>query len=223
MKKFLLPLTIILLSCSPKEDCNEKINLLPMYGKVKKCDKQIQTDNKFFAFCDKEFKNRKEAAKIYVNLGWAYLNNGILDTAMFRFNQAWLLDSALIDVNWGFGAVLGAQQQYEQAIYYLKRYQTANPNNDRIYIDMATTYFQYASFQNQKGLNDSWISNLNIGKFCIKKSLEINDKNAYAYRQLAIAYYNENKIDSSKYYGQIANKLDPKVLHPDFKKAVGIN
>ena len=51
----------------------------------------------------------------------------------------------------------------------------------------------------------------------------INDKNAYAYSQLAVAYYYENNIDSARYYGQLANKLDTKVLNAEFKKAVRID
>lgn len=142
---------------------------------------------------------------------------------MKRFNQAWLLDSTLIDVNWGYGAILGANHQYGKAISYLKRYQSSNPNNDRIYINMATAYFQYTLSEQQKGQNKSWVLNLNKCKSCIKKSLRINDKNAYAYSQLAGVYYYENKIDSAKYYGEIANKLDTKVLQPEFKKDLGID
>ena len=203
--------------------CQKPDNLKPRYGDVVKSQEYIDLDNKFIDDVVKEFGTREIAAKKHLNFGWNYFKKGDFNTAMRRFNQAWLLDSTLIDVNWGYGAVLGAKQQYEQAIDYLKRYQCSNPNNDRIYIDIATAYFQYASSQKQKGLIESWVLNLNKGKSCIKKSLLINDKNAHTYSQLAVAYYNENNIDSAKYYGQLAIKLDPKVLQSEFKKAVGID
>lgn len=204
-------------------NAQEPNNLRPRYGDIVKTQEYIDTDNKFIDAVVKQFGTREIAAKKHIEYGWNYFKKGDLNTAMKRFNQAWLLDSTLIDVNWGYGAILGAYKQYEKAIYYLKKYQRSNPNNDRIYIDMATAYFQYASAQKEKGIIESWVLNLNKGKSCIKKSLMINDKNAYAYSQLAVAYYYENKIDSARYYGQLANKLDPKVLHPEFKKAVGID
>jgi len=201
----------------------EPNNLKPRYGDIVKSQEYIDTDNKFIDEVVKQFGTREIAAKKHVKFGWDYFRKGDLSTAMKRFNQAWLLDSTLIDVNWGFGAVLGSLKEYEEAIDYLKKYQCSYPNNDRIYIDLASAYFQYASSQEEKGLNESWELNLNKGKSCIKKSLIINDKNANAYGQLAVAYYYQNNIDSARYYGQIAIMLDPKALDLRFKKAVGID
>lgn len=203
-------------------NAQEPNNLKPKYGGIIKSQEYIDADNKFIDEVVEQYGTREIAAKKYIKFGWDYFRKGDLNTAMKRFNQAWLLDSTLVDVNWGYGAILGAYQQYEKAIDYFKKYQSSNPNNERIYIDMATAYFQYASSQKEKGLMESWLLNLNEAKSCIKKSLKINDKNASAYSQLAVAYYYENKIDSARYYGQLANKLDPKILHPGFKNAVGI-
>ncbi|MFC2103923.1 tetratricopeptide repeat protein [Bacteroidota bacterium] len=198
-------------------------NTKPHYGNVVKSQEYIDSDNEFIDIVVKQYGSREIAAKEHIKFGWDYLKKGDKETAMKRFNQAWLLDSTLSDVNWGYGAVLGANGQFDQSIYYLKKYYDSNPQNNRILIDIATAYFQYANSLKQQGMNDAWILNIGKGKSCIKKSLLINDKNAYAYSQLAIAYYYENKIDSAKYYGLIANELDPKVLHPQFKKAVGID
>jgi tetratricopeptide (TPR) repeat protein len=200
----------------------EPDNNAPRYGNVKKSQTYIDIDNKFISEVVQQFGSRKEAAKKQIEFGWDYLQRGDNVTAMKRFNQAWLLDSTLIDIYWGFGAVMGARKQYDQSIAYLKKYYQGNPKNERIMIDLSTSYFQYAFTLRQKGALNLWRDNMNNGKTLLKKAILINDKNAYAFSQLAIAYYYENKIDSSKYYGNIANRLDSKILNPEYKKTVGI-
>ncbi len=45
----------------------------------------------------------KDAAK----LGWKYFYNGDPDTAMKRFNQAWMFDRKNPEAFWGFGVIMG--------------------------------------------------------------------------------------------------------------------
>ena len=90
----------LLLSCSWKQDCPEKANLLPMYGRLKKCGEQLKIDKDFLSECDKYFKDRNEATRHHINKGWEYFYKDELDTAMMRFNQAWLLDSTNADIYW---------------------------------------------------------------------------------------------------------------------------
>ena len=99
-------MTVISLSCSPEQDCPQGINLLPMYGRVQKCDEQLQDDDQFIIECDKHFANRAQATRFHIDKGWSYFYQNDLDMAMKRFNQAWLLDSTDADVYWGFGNVL---------------------------------------------------------------------------------------------------------------------
>src|SRR5659263_21881 len=78
----------------------EPNNNLPRYGNVKKNQKYIDIDNKFIDEVVKQFGSRKEAAKNSVGYGWDYFQRGDITNAMKRFNQAWLLDSTLIDTYW---------------------------------------------------------------------------------------------------------------------------
>jgi hypothetical protein len=199
----------------------EPDNLKPRYGDVVKSKEYIDDDNLFIKEAVQMFGSRKVAAKKHAEYGWNYYYSGDLTTAMKRFNQAWLLDSTLSDVNRGFGLILGATGQYEQSIYFLKKYQAANPKSDKIYVDLAIVYFKYGFAQKDNGVS-TWSLTLKKGKSYIKKSLSINSKNAIAYNQMAIAYYYEDKKDSARYYGTMANKLDSKLIPPSIKKALGI-
>jgi tetratricopeptide (TPR) repeat protein len=211
---------IILLLFTNCSEAQKPDNTKPHYGDIKKTQEYIDLDNEFIQDATKQFGSRKAAAKQHVSFGWDYIRKGDFSTAMKRFNQAWLLDSTLIDVDWGYGAVLGATHQYENSIYYLKKYADYNMENPRILIDLGTAYLTYANSLMEHGQNKSSELNIRKGKSCLLKYISLDDKSAFAYNQLAAAYYFENKMDSAKYYGRIAERLDPKVLSPEFKKII---
>ena len=113
----LICLISINLSFAQKPDNNE-----PRYGNIIKSKSDLDADNNFILEVVKKYGSRTEAARKHTEFGWDYLKQGDNVTAMKRFNQAWLLDSTLLDIYWGFGAVIGARNQYDQAIGYLKMY-----------------------------------------------------------------------------------------------------
>tara|TARA_R110000868_G_scaffold295250_4_gene555681 strand:- start:1093 stop:1434 length:342 start_codon:yes stop_codon:yes gene_type:complete len=113
MKKILFLIILSQFSCKSQTDCPQGINLLPMYGEVKKCEQQIISDDEFILESEKQFKNRKKAAEYYVSQGWEYFYKDDNDTSMKRFNQAWLLDKTNAQVYWGFGNLLGKKSEFE--------------------------------------------------------------------------------------------------------------
>ena len=72
---------------------NSAINLLPRYGNAPKSAQLLRADAAFLAFCDKIFPTRKAAAAHVATRGWFFLRAGEANTAIKRFNRAWLLDS----------------------------------------------------------------------------------------------------------------------------------
>lgn len=132
----------LLVSCSARKDCPDKANLLPMFSGLKKCDEQIKIDNDFIADCNKYFKDRKEATRYHIDRGWEYFFKNDLDTAMMRFNQAWLLDSTNADVYWGFGNILGRQQKFQESLKYFDKSLAINSGNSKVWLCSATSYGQ---------------------------------------------------------------------------------
>ncbi|QIK55162.1 hypothetical protein G7051_12750 [Dysgonomonas sp. HDW5B] len=114
---------LISINCSgrPSEsvDCQEGINLLPMYGRVNKCKGQLDIDAEFLKESDKKEPNRAKAAIDIMDLGWYYLHQGDTDTAMKRINQAWLLDSTNIAVYASFVVILDLVNKPDEAIKML--------------------------------------------------------------------------------------------------------
>lgn len=65
-----------------------------------------QGDAEFIAGVTKEFGTREKAAMRFVDQGFSFLSRRDAETAMKRFNQAWLLNQNYPEVYWGFAAIL---------------------------------------------------------------------------------------------------------------------
>ncbi|KIA97216.1 MULTISPECIES: tetratricopeptide repeat protein [unclassified Flavobacterium] len=211
MKKVLFLIMLIQISCQSQNDCPQGINLLPMYGEVKKCEQQIQSDKEFLLQSEKQFKSREKAAELYVSKAWEYFYKDDNDTAMKRFNQAWLLDNTNPQVYWGFGNLLGKKNKFEESIKYLKKSIELDPNNAPVYECIATSY-------SQMFLKTKDIKYLNLAIESLKKAVKIDPKNGRAYGQLASSYAYIMQKDSLRKYIEITDKIDPKLVNPEVRK-----
>ncbi|WP_026978899.1 tetratricopeptide repeat protein [Flavobacterium tegetincola] len=202
---------IMLLGCTTKQDCPEGINLLPMYGSVKKCEQQIKSDIAFLLDCDKLFKSRKLAAEHYVGKAWGNFYNNDPETAMKRFNQAWLLDPENAEVYWGFGNLMGMKHELKQSISLFKKSLQINPNNPKVYESMATSYGQLFFETKEVDYLELTIKNL-------KNALKLDPNNAKIYGSLARSYAYFTQKDSLKKYINLTDKLDPNLISPEVRK-----
>ena len=89
---FLLAVALTLFRVSGVAAQSDPSDKLPMYGQpgiarpesLKKIDEDLIRDATF------RFGNRQAASRALAEQGWASVRKGILDTAMRRFNEAWL-------------------------------------------------------------------------------------------------------------------------------------
>jgi tetratricopeptide (TPR) repeat protein len=203
---------LLFAGCSASsQSCPEGINRLPMYGRVQKCSEQVEADKEFLADCDKRFPNRTLASQHHVNKGWEYFQQRQLDTAIMRFNQAWLLDSANATVYWGFASVLGMRKQYRASVPLFKKYLALNPKEANGWEGLSTSYGQMFFQTKDVALLQSSIDAL---KNCVK----LAPQNARAYGQLAGAYSYFVQRDSARKYLAIADRLNPSAVNPEVRK-----
>ena len=210
-KRILIYVQFIWISCG-QADCPKDINKLPMFGHVKKCKEQIDSDNDFLKQCDKQFKNRKEAAKYHVDKGWDYFYKNQFETSMMRFNQAWLLDSLNADIYWGYGNIMGLNNRnFKESLVYLEKSLKMNPDNARVWESASTSYGQL--FFETKDINL-----LNTSIDYLKTSIKLEPNNARAYGQLTASYSYFMQKDSARKYLNITDKLDPSAVNPEVRK-----
>jgi tetratricopeptide (TPR) repeat protein len=210
----LLSFVLVSVSCSRYSDCPEGINLLPMFGNLVKCPEQLEADKTFIATMDKDFDgDRKKAAEDRVARAWDFYHQRDEKTAMKRFNQAWLLDSTNADVYWGFGSLIGNQKNEEEALLMFKKSLRLNPGNDIVW---ASAGQAHGSIYMKGG--DS--TNLDSCIYYFGRSYDINPSNGKATSGLTIAYTEAMEADSAKKYLAITDKIDPKLVSGEIRKAI---
>lgn len=144
----LLPLNLFLilslLSCTQKKDSytvwkeqsKTNIRLLPEYGHAAKTKQQLETDSAFIKTATQK-ESPEKASEALVQLGFKYLNNGDPQTAMYRFNQAWLLNPKNPEIYWGFGSVYFSFKDYRNAVMQYNEGLSLDPKNKGILKDKA--------------------------------------------------------------------------------------
>ena len=207
----ILPLLLLTVCSAALPSCPEGINLLPMYGNAQKCSEQIQADNEFLAASEKQFSNRDLASQHYVTEGWKLFEQRQLDSAIKRFNQAWLLDSTNAKVYWGFASVLGVKRQFRASVPLFKKCLIMNPREANAWEGLSTSYGQI--FFQTKDITFLYKS-IDALKSCVK----LTPQNARVYGQLAGAYSYFVQKDSARKYLAIADRLNPAAVNPEVRK-----
>lgn len=101
-----------------------RVDNLPMYGQpeIPRPTQLRQADERFIETAAAEFGgDRKLASLSWTAQADRYLEEGNLDLAMRRYNQAWLLDESNYEAHWGFARVLLAQQKPSDALPHLRK------------------------------------------------------------------------------------------------------
>ena len=157
---------------------------------------------------DKE--NSQSAAK----LGWQYFYNGDLDTAIKRFNQAWMFNRDNPEAYWGFGLIMGkraysedTEKNIQESIKYLKIALKKSKNNPKIMVDLALSETLFGSFLKENN-NPSFKKHFEKARTLYKKAAKLDNKYPLLYSNWSLLeYYAGNfviaksKLDKSKELG----------------------
>src|SRR5690554_6115550 len=123
-----------------QKEAQQNIRLLPKYGGVKKNKQQKQADEALIKAVMKSFESRRAASNNMMEVGFKYLYKGDLKTAMYRFNQAYLLDSENSNIYLGFGVVYMTLKEFDLSRAQYKEGLKMDKNNEKLLIDYANTY-----------------------------------------------------------------------------------
>lgn len=194
-------------------ESKSNIRLLPEYGGAKKSKEQKNADKEFIGLMMKSFDTKKEASDNMIETGFKYYHQGDLKTAMYRFNQAYLLDAKNSDIYYGYGAVFLYFGDYHLA---RKQYDVGlklDSKNDKILVDYATTYLMEL-YDSQDLEDKSLLINKSIET--LHKAYTINPKNSNASFKLSISYLINNECNKAKEYLEIAQNLGNQNISDDY-------
>jgi tetratricopeptide (TPR) repeat protein len=98
------------------------ISLIPQYGGFQKTPEQVKADEEFVTTLINKFKDKRIASNETIKVGNKYYQKEDLNTAIRRYNQAWLLDDTNPEVYTSFGNILkkrgdesGANEMFQKA------------------------------------------------------------------------------------------------------------
>lgn len=176
-----------------EKEAQSNIRLLPKYGNKEKTKGQKEADQEFIKTVLETDKTREKGSAHMIDLGFKYLYQD-RKTAMYRFNQAYLLDSTNSDIYWGFGAIYFIYNRLDLAREQYQIGLEKDPDNSRILTDLGTTYMtEYFQTKNLSYL-DTAISYLST-------SYEKDPYNQNTLYKISSCYLMRNDCENAiKYY-----------------------
>ncbi len=188
--------------------------LLPRYGHLPKTDEEKKADQEFMkTVLEKDSTNRK-ASDHLIRIGFSYLYRDI-KTAMYRFNQAYLLDSTNTDIYWGFGGVYMTLGNYAKAEKEYLEGLAVNPKNTHLLTDYATYFMAQYSILLPIEPKDT-LDNLGSAITYLNKSYQLDPKDQNTTFKLSICYWNKGDCDKAWKYYDICKVLGGQPITEDY-------
>ncbi len=188
------------------EESKSNFRLLPRYGHINKTRQQLEADSVFVAeiLALPDFKSRRQESDGLVQKGFQYLYRGDVKTAMYRFNQAYLIDSTNSNDYWGYGAVYMYFGKYDLAAEQYKTGLAKDPDNAYILTDYATLYM--GKFYNgDETAVDTALQYL-------IRSYDINNSYGSTLFKLSICYWMKEDCEKAKLYLQKCEAIQPELI-----------
>lgn len=198
------------------DEAKTNIRLLPKYGHVQKTEAQKKSDQEFIETALKKDSTNRKASDHLISLGFQYLYRDI-KTAMYRFNQAYLLDSTNTDIYWGFGGVYMTLGDYAKAEKQYQEGLTINPNNPHLLTDYGT-YFMVQYYGIQPIDENGAMTNLESAISYMVKSYQLDPTDQNTSFKLSICYWNKGDCDNAWKYYNICKALGGQPITEDYTK-----
>lgn len=210
-----------------KWEAESKTNqgLLPRYGLEPKSPAKIKSDSDYVKkIMDlQQFKTRRDASDHLISLGFQYYYKYDFKTAMYRFNQAYLLDPGNTDIFWGYGAIYMAlerpdlaKQQYEDGL-------AIDSMNTHLMTDLATYYMGQYYLAEQMPKNDIVKDPKAFAKTLLdstlhylNKSYRLDAKDVNTCYKLSVAYWAADDCTNARKYFDEAKTLGGAPITKEF-------
>ncbi|WP_197076806.1 tetratricopeptide repeat protein [Hymenobacter terrenus] len=132
------------------------------------------------------FASAAEASSFFATKGFDYLRENKPDTAVYRFNLAWLLNPQNAEAYRGLGVVASAQPTADASISLLAKGLTLAPSNVQLMSDLGASHLiRYGQTKKKKDLT--------TGLELLQRATTLDPANAVAWQQLARGLYYQEK------------------------------
>lgn len=183
------------------------VNELPMFGEAPKTEAMLAADEELLRNTQKLGYTREQGAEKSIEAGWKYFFQGDRQTAMKRFNQAWLLDPENGNTYHGFAVLTadagGSPQEAEKYFRLAMAKAKLNP----------TAYVDYAKFLNMSGRHDDAIR-------AAQRALAITQNVMGARIQISYALYSQKNLSEACAWAGEALKAGDFIDPPNYMQLV---
>ncbi len=178
-----------------EKESKTNIRLLPKYGNAVKTEEQKKLDQELIETSLKIDGTNRKASDHMIQVGFSYIYRDI-KTAMYRFNQAFLLDSTNSDIYWGYGGVYMVLRNYDLAKKQYLEGLKINPNNPHLLTDYGTYFMIQYSNLLEVSKKDA-IENLQLAIQTFNKSYELDPNDQNTLYKLSVAYYTDGNCKNA--------------------------
>ncbi|HYI77974.1 MAG TPA: hypothetical protein VEW65_10175, partial [Chryseolinea sp.] len=182
------------------EEAKTNKRLLPKYGLLPKSDGEIAADKDFIKETMKQpqFNGDYRAASDHmIKLGFNYLNRRDIKTAMYRFNQAYLLDTTNTDIYWGYGAVYMTLGNYQEGKKQYIEGLSRNPDNTHLLTDYGTYFMSQYHGLKQAGHEKDASTNLDTAITYLNRSFIKDKEDQNTTYKLSICYWMKGNCEKA--------------------------
>ncbi|HTO14628.1 MAG TPA: tetratricopeptide repeat protein [Edaphocola sp.] len=182
-----------------EKESESNIRLLPKYGLIEKTKAQKESDEEFIKTIIAQDTTHRKGSDHLIKLGFQYLYHDI-KTAMYRFNQAYLLDTTNTDIYSGYGAVYMNLGQYQKAKEQYEQGLKLAPKNANLLSDYGTYYL--AEYYLLAPIEENIaFQKLDSAILYMTQSYNLNPKDQNTIYKLSIMYWNKSDCDNAwKFY-----------------------
>jgi tetratricopeptide (TPR) repeat protein len=196
---------------SPKKIEANTQKILPLFGEVEKSDTQRKAEAAFVERCRNTFGDAENASIFFAQRAWEYLVEGQQDTAVYRFNLAFLLNDHNVEAYWGLGVISYQRGLFDESARLLRKGLAIQPSNPLLMVDLATV--QINCFKEKRSCED-----LDESLSLLQKAIELDSTNANAHLKLAVAHYQNGHYSLAWESFHKCRTLDPEMIDEAFVK-----
>ncbi|HEY7321660.1 MAG TPA: hypothetical protein VIE89_29185 [Candidatus Binatia bacterium] len=199
---------------------NDSSDNMPMFGQpgITRPENLKKLDEDFIRDATFRYGNRQAASRALAEQGWESVRKKMLDVAMRRFNEAWLLNPKNYQAFWGFGAVLSQQDKLVEAIEQLEtaRELIDDPKQrSALLSDLGAVHSAYAArLPADKQLDRAQQFVIANNRFA--ESLENDPNFSRSWREWAMSLYDQERYSEAWVKAKRAMELNSEPFPPGF-------
>lgn len=191
------------------------MRLMPMYGNRPKNEKVLASDSAFVAQTLAAIPDRRKASDHLAALGFGLLREGNMTHAMYRFNQAYLMDPKNPATYRGYGAFFMAMDRTDEAGRLFADGLALDSTDSRLMTDLSAAFLAGEfNLRDKEPEKADQLLNGAIG--LLERALHQDPKSTEANFKLSVAHLRKGDCAKARAYRDVCKDLGGSQITPEY-------